>query len=223
MKEYLEVIEHVPLFRGVNQEELLELLYCLTATSRSFSKGEAIFRAGDTAIHVGIVLSGMVQVVKEDFLGNRTILTKLDVGGLFGESFACAKIDKLPVSVFAVAASKILFVDYRRIITTCSASCVFHHRLVENMLGILAGKNVMLNQKIEVLSKRATRDKLIAYLSAQAQAAGSRSFIIPFDRQELADYLCVDRSAMSAELCRLRDEGLLSFHRSRFEILDEME
>ena len=219
MKQYFEILKKVPLFAGILDEDIFDLLTCLNARVRAYSKGEAVFLTGEPAGAVGIVCAGGVQVIKEDFMGNRTILSKLESGDLFGEAFACGQIERLPVSVLSVAGSEILFIDYSRIVTTCSSACVFHSRLIENMLGVLASKNVMLNQKIEVLSKRSTREKLIAYLSAQAQKAGSNSFIIPFNRQELADYLCVDRSAMSNELGKLRDEGVLSFEKSRFALL----
>lgn len=220
MKNLLCVLKKVPLFAGIREEELLGLLACLSAQEKKYARGEAVFLAGGRASSVGIVCSGGVQVIKEDFLGNRTILVELGGGELFGEAFSCAKIERLPVSVFAVADSVILFINYRKIITTCPNSCAFHARLIENMLGILAQKNMLLNQRIEILSKRTTRDKLISYLSAQMQAAGNRRFRIPFSRQELADFLCVDRSAMSAALGRMRDEGLLRAERSEFELLE---
>lgn len=218
---FQDILQRVPLFAGMAGQEISELLGCLSAREKQYHKNEAIFLAGERVTTVGIVLEGAVQVVKEDFLGNRTILAKLAAGELFAEAFSCAGVERLPVSVFAVTPCTVLMIDYRRIITTCTSACSFHGRLIENMLGILAGKNVLLSQKIEVLSRRATRDKLIAFLSAQAQQAGRRTFTIPFNRQELADYLCVDRSAMSSELGRLRDEGILEFDRSSFRLLAE--
>lgn len=156
--------------------------------------------------------------MREDIFGNRAILTALMPGQLFGETFACAGVEILPVSVIAVSDCKILLLDYRRIITTCPTACVFHSRLIENMLKILAGKNLVLNQKIEALSARTTREKLLAYLVAQAGVAGSRRFTIPSTRQELADYLSVDRSAMSREMGIMQKEGMIRFKKNCFEL-----
>lgn len=205
-----------PLFKGIAENDLKELLKCLNAKESAYEKNDFIFRAGDKASSIGVILSGGVYVLKEDFWGNRTILAKLEEGDLFGEAFACREEEKLPVSVMAVEKSRILFVDYRRIITNCPNTCVFHASLIENMIRILAGKNVMLTQKMEHMSKRTTREKILSYLSAQAVRCGSNAFTIPFNRQELADFLCVERSAMSAELGKMRKEGLLSCEKSRF-------
>lgn len=205
-----------PLFKGIAEKELKELLKCLNAKETAYEKNEFIFRAGDKASSIGVIISGGVYVLKEDFWGNRTILAKLEEGDLFGEAFACREEEKLPVSVMAVEKSRILFVDYRRIINNCPNTCVFHASLIENMIRILAGKNVMLTQKMEHLSKRTTREKILSYLSAQAVRCGSNVFTIPFNRQELADFLCVERSAMSAELGKMRKEGLLSCEKNRF-------
>lgn len=194
------------------------LLDCLSAVERHYEKNSFIFMENDAVTSIGVVLSGKVHIVQEDFWGNRTILAETGPGGLFGEAFSCAETEKLPVSVLAASDADILLIDYRRIITTCSSACIFHTGLIKNMLWILAGKNIMLTQKIEILTKRTTRQKLLSYLSAQAIQAGSHSFEIPFNRQELAEYLSVDRSAMSNELGKMRDEGILSFARNRFEL-----
>lgn len=220
MKDDTSLLRTTPLFRGVEEREFSGLLSCLGARPRRFSRGELIFRAGEAASAVGIVLEGAVQIIKEDYVGNRSILGKAEVGEMFGEAFACAQVKSLPVSAEAATDCRILFLDYQRVVTVCPHSCIFHHRLVENMLGIVARKNIALSRKIEHMSKRTTRGKLLSYLLAQAQEAGSSAFMIPFNRQEMADYLCVERSAMSAELGRLRDEGVLRFQKNRFELLE---
>jgi cAMP-binding proteins - catabolite gene activator and regulatory subunit of cAMP-dependent protein kinases len=209
----------IRLFSGISKEDLAVMLDCLNARSVRYPKGSFVFLAGDAASRVGIVCEGEVQVVREDVFGNRAILSKLERGDLFGETFACAGVERMPVSVLATQESEVLLIDYRRIVTSCPSSCAFHGKLIENMLGILAAKNLLLNRKIEALSARTTRGKLMAYLAEQAAAQGSSHFRIPFDRQELADYLAVDRSAMSAELGRMRDDGLIRFHRDDFELL----
>lgn len=217
-KEIL-LLQETTLFRNIGEDEILGLLTCLGAEKKQYNKGEFIFLAGEKAALVGIVLGGKVQVIKEDFFGNRTILTEVTSRNLFGESFPFAEEEKLPVSVMAVSDCEVLFIDYKKIITTCSTVCVYHSKLIENMLYIIARKNIILNEKIQVMSKRTTREKLLSYLQNQAMKAGGSSFEIPFNRQELADYLCVDRSAMSNELSKLREEGLLNFHKNEFVLL----
>lgn len=219
MMDFKEILTKSSLFHKIDPKDIPLLLECLSARIKQYAKNEMIFMAGEEARSVGIICSGNVRIINEDFFGNRIILANLGEGELFGEAFACSKTEKLPVSAIAVTAGTIMFIDYRKIIHTCSSSCVFHSKLIENMLFVLAEKNIMLNRKVQVLSKRTTREKLIAYLSFCAQKSGKRSFTIPFNRQELADYLCVDRSAMSSELGRLRDEGVLRFDKNRFELL----
>lgn len=212
-------MKNIPLFSGISAQDLSALLSCLSVSTKYYQKDEIIFLAGQPAQNVGILCSGGAHVVKEDFLGNRTIISALSGGDLFGEAFVCAGVSHIPVSVVATAYSEIMLINYRKIITTCPTTCVFHARLIENMLGIVAQKNVALNQKVDVISKRTTREKLIAFLSEQARKAARRSFVIPFNRQELADYLCVERSAMSAELSKMQKEGLLKTQKNHFELL----
>jgi CRP-like cAMP-binding protein len=166
---------------------------------------------------VGLVLSGGVKIIKEDADGRIALLTELGASDLFGEVFACAGIDHIPVTILASEASEILFIDYKRIITSCTAACPFHAKLIENMLKLIAVKSLMLNRKIEILSKRTTREKLFAFFDTQRGMA--KKFTIPYNREELAHYLSVDRSAMSNELCKMRDEGLIAFQKNTFEIL----
>jgi CRP-like cAMP-binding protein len=219
MKNFLEVLKTVELFKGIGESDIQPLLSCLGAKINHYEKGETVFFSGESIKQFGIVLSGQVQVVQEDYYGNRSILSKIDSGSLFGESFACAEIEALPVSVITSAKSELLFIDCRALASPCARACDFHSRLIRNMLNIVAMKNISLTQKIEFTSKRTTREKLMAYLSAEAKKAGSNRFFIPFNRQELADYLSVDRSAMSAELSKLRNDGVLRFHKNQFELL----
>jgi len=219
MKEYLDVLKTVNLFRGIEESDLQPLLSCLSAKSAHYEKGRTVFFSGESIERFGIVLSGQVQIVQDDYYGNRSILAKIDKGNLFGESFACAESKTLPVSVITTAESELLFIDRHRLAAPCSKACGFHSRLIQNLLSIVSEKNISLTQKIEFTSKRTTREKLLAYLSAEAKKTGSSRFSIPYNRQELADYLSVERSAMSAELSKLRDEGVLNFHKNQFELL----
>jgi len=219
METYFAVIKRCMLFSGMDDAELGAMLGCLSAARRSYGKNEFVFSAGDAVQAVGVVLSGGVHVLQEDYWGNRRILAYIPPSGLFGEAFSCAELDNLPVSVIAAEASEILLMDYKPIVTTCSSACLFHTALIKNMLRLLAQKNIMLTQKMEIITHRTTRERLLAYLSAQALRAGRSRFTIPFNRQELADYLSVERSAMSAELSRMQAEGLLRTNRSEFELL----
>lgn len=215
----IEKFPRSPLFAGIDESQLEPLLDCLTAVKHQYRKDEFIFVAGSKATSVGIVLSGAVRILHEDFWGYRAILSHIGPGGLFGEAFSCAEKNALPVSVIAAEASEIMLIDYRKIVTTCSSVCCFHTRLITNMMHILAGKNILLTQKIEHLSKRTTREKLLSFLSAQAAFAKSTSITLPFNRQELADYLCVDRSALSRELGAMQDEGLINYDKNNFELI----
>lgn len=218
MKEHIQVLTTCPLFKGIEKNELEPLLKCLSAVPKTFDKNQFVFMAGEPASSVGIVLSGSVTILQEDFWGNRSILARLGPGEIFAEAFSCADNDILPVSVAASEKTQILLVDCKKIVTTCSSACEFHSNLIKNLLTIMSKKNAQLTRKIEHLSRPTTREKLLSYLSSQAQQHGRSSFDIPFNRQELADYLSVDRSAMSTELGKMRDEGLLDFNRNHFEL-----
>jgi CRP-like cAMP-binding protein len=198
---------------------LHSLLSCLAATESRFAKGSFIFLTESKVTSVGIVLSGGVHLLQEDFWGNRRLLEHIEPGGIFGETFSCAGVEKLPVSAVSAEKSNILLLDYKKIITTCSSTCFFHTALIKNMLRIIAQKNILLLQKMGHLTRHTTREKLLSYLSEQAQRANSTCFAIPFNRQELADYLSVDRSAMSSELAKMRSEDILSFSKNNFELL----
>lgn len=220
VKKYWEVAACSPLFRGISGEDLEQVLQCLNAGTRRYPAGSVILSAGERAEQVGLVLEGRVQVVREEFSGSRTLLTELVPGELFAETFACAPGDEkvLPVTVASVTESAALLLDYRRIVRACPNACPFHTRLIENMLEVLAEKNMALNRRLVHLSRRSTREKLLSYLEEQAALYGRSEFTIPFDRQELADYLCVDRSAMSTALSSLQAEGILKTRRNWFQL-----
>lgn len=219
MKEFLPILLQCPLFAGVEPEELTAMLPCLNARTVNREKGEYLFAEGEPALHMGVVLSGGVQVVQEDYHGDRSIVGTIGPGQLFGETFALAQVPALPVSVICTAPSRIMLLDCRRIITTCTSACVHHQRIIRNLLHATAEKNLHLHRKLSIISQRTTREKLLAYLSDQARLHQSRTFTIPFDRQALADYLGVERSALSAEIGKLRDLGVLESTKSRFTLL----
>lgn len=219
MEQYTGILQKCELFRQVEAQKLMVMLKCLGAQVRMAGKNQIIFQEGDPAKYVGIVLSGEVQIVREDYYGNRSIVAHIEPGQLFAESFSCAETMVLPISVTASEESEIMLIDCRRILTLCTNTCEFHHQLVKNLLRVVAAKNLMLNQKIEFVSQKTTRDKLMAYLLFQAKRQNSSSFTIPYDRQELADYLGVERSAMSAELGKMRKEGILECKKNLFTLL----
>ena len=209
-------IRQSPLFDGVETEELSAMLTCLGADIRKFAKKSFIFRAGDRVSGVGLVLRGRVHSISEDFLGNRNILSVAGPGELFGEICACTQAGIAKAGFIAVEESEALFLDTQKIMTVCSSACAFHTRVIRNLLRIMAEQTMGLSQKIEFVTQRTTRAKLLAYLSVQAGLAGSSSFSIPFNRQQMAEYLSVDRSAMSNELSKLRAEGVLAFEKNSF-------
>ncbi len=215
------VLSRCPLFAGIAADEIAPLLECLGSRKVVVEKNQTIFWEGDAATDMGIVLEGAVQVVRDDYYGNRTIVARLEAAGLFAEAFACAGIDAYPVSVVAETASTVLILNCQRIMTVCSSSCGFHSRLVRNLLAIVASKTIQLNQKLELLSHRSIRERLMHYLLGCAKKADDSQFTIPYDRQQLADYLCVERSALSAEIGKLQREGVLESRRSWFLLKNE--
>ena len=211
----LPILTECALFYGLRRAQIREMLPCLSARQASFRRGQFLLRAGDQAAWAGIILSGEAEVLQEDFWGNRNLLAAVGPGGLFAEAFACAQAVS-PVSVLCKTDGSVLYLDVRAVFSPCEKACAQHRALCQNLIRVLAEKNMQLNEKAGFLSQRTTREKLLAYLSAQARRAGSASFCIPFDRQQLADFLSVNRSAMSAELSRMQHEGLLRTDRSRF-------
>lgn len=208
-----------PLFDGVRPEERKLMLGCIGYHIGTFRKGDIIAFESENIRHLGIVLCGAVDMVKEDLWGNSTLLVRTRRGEVFGETFACGS-DSLSTVTFLVSEdAQILFLPFDRVMHSCSMACQFHHRLVMNTVRIIANKNRDLMRKVEVVSKRSIREKLLAYLSIQAQALGSRYFEIPLGRVELAEYLCVDRSALTRELAKMKEDGLIDFDRNCFRML----
>jgi len=219
MKEYFDLLLATSLFRGVNREELSALLGCLQARVITAEKGSPVFLEGDEAGFIGLVLDGAVQIVRDDYYGTRSIISHAEPGELFAETYACSSAELMPVSGYAPVRSAIMLFSCRKMLTVCSNACRFHNQLVKNLLQVVAEKNVNLSQKIQFMSQKTTRQKLMAYLLDQAKRAGSPEFTIPFNRQALADYLGVERSAMSMELSKLCRDGILTTQGSHFTLL----
>ncbi len=219
MKEYFGILRKCSLFNNIKNENLISMLGCLGATVKTYGKKEIIIKEGEKARYIGIVLSGSAQVLKIDYFGNRSIVAGIEQSEMFGESFACAGVEAIPISVIANEQSEIMLIDCERVMHPCANGCNFHQQIIFNLMKIMATKNIMFHQKIEITSERTTREKLMAYLMLQAKKWNSNSFQIPFDRQELADYLQVDRSGLSAEISKMRNEGILKSHKNHFELL----
>lgn len=219
MRKYFSVLSKSELFSGLSTEEIEKLAACLSPSEKQYQKGGFIFRAGEEISSAGFVLRGSVHVLKEDFWGNRTIIAEISAGHIFGEAYACAGPGKGSVSAVAAQDTTVLFLNIPRILTQCTAACGMHARLIQNLVTVLAGKNIVLTDKIDYMSRRRLRDKILSYLSDAAKKQGGAEFSIPFNRQELADYLSVDRSALSNELCKLRDENILEFKKNHFRFL----
>ena len=203
MQKYLSILRNSPFFKGLTDNEILSILHCVNATTISKKRDSYIFRAGDITEVMGIVVSGCVLIIQEDIWGHRNILSKCHAGDFFGEPYA---------------ASQRAVLNIKRLLITCPTACEHHQKLIRNLVSVLANKILILNDKITHVGKRTTRDKLLSYLSAESIRHSSLSFDIPFDRQQLADYLCIDRAAMSTEISKLQKEGFIKTNRNHFEL-----
>lgn len=216
MKEFFSVIRSSRLFSGISEDEISAMLDCLGARKEYFSKDSFLLRTGDTVEEIGLVLSGSVFITQEDIWGNRNIISKAGVGETFATAYACAPGSVLNVSVIAGTPVVAVFLNVKRILKVCPSTCAHHSLIIRNLLGELAEKNLRFSEKLEHMGQRTTRAKLLSYFSAEAQRKGKYEFDIPFSRQELADYLGVERSGLSLELGKMRNDGLLDFSKNHF-------
>lgn len=220
METYFSILQKSPLFTDTKPEEIRRMLACLSGRVRTVEPKETVYAAGERVLAFGVLLAGSADIVQQDFWGNQGILTRLASGDIFAESFALAGVDRLPVSVVAERTSTVLLLDSRKMLQPCANTCGFHTKLMTNLLAIVARKNIALTQKMELITKRTLREKLLAYLSVEAQKVDSNAFTIPYDRQALADYLAVDRSALSRVLGDMRREGLIANTKNHFVLLE---
>ena len=204
------------IFDGIGIERLSALLACLGAKRQRLAKGEALMRTGERADRIGVLLSGALSVSTYDLEGRRTIIKRIGPAEIVAAAQSLSGAETMSVDVEADEDSDVLLVKTDRILSPCENACAFHVRLVRNLMRALAVKTIELNRKIEILSHRSTQDRLMAYLRAVAQQKCTVEFDIPFDRQQLADYLCVERSALSAEISRLSKLGLITSRKSHF-------
>lgn len=223
MEYFIEELRSCPLFTGISEEELPAMLTCLGAAVVPFRKGDLIVGAGAPAKYLGVILSGAAQMTRTDLFGNKSIIAKLGPSELFVESFACAGVSSIPLDVTAVEDTRVMVVDCLRIIHVCENTCPFHRQVIYNLMRIMARKNIAFHERIEITSKRTTRAKLMTYLMFQSREQHSDSFEIPYNRQELADYLEVERSGLSVEISKLCREGVIQAEKKRFRILKSIE
>ena len=219
MQKYLPILRSCPFFNGMRDDEILSILHCVQASTVTRPRGTYILRAGDTTEVMGLVLSGSVLILQEDLWGHRNILSKCTAGDFFGEPYAATSGAVLNVNAVAEDDCELLFLNMKRLLMSCPTACGHHQKLIRNLVSVLANRLLVFNDKITHVSKRSTREKLLSYLSTESVRQASLSFDIPFDRQQLADYLCVDRAAMSVELSKLQKEGILKTKRRHFELI----
>ena len=206
------------LFRGAAEAEIREMLQCLGAHTKQYAKGETVCRAGDVAESMGLVLSGAVHIENDDVWGNKSILSHVEAGRIFAETYACIPGEPLMVNVTAAEKTEVLFLNTARLLKTCPNSCAHHTILIKNLLQISAQKNLELSRRILHTSSKTIRGRLLSYFSEQAVKGGGLKFTIPFNRQQLADYLGVDRSAMSNELSKMQSDGILDYEKNTFRL-----
>ena len=219
MKKYIPILKKTQLFAEIGDDEIFAMLSCLNARLCAFKKGEYVFMQGEHSDDIAVLAEGTLHIQNDDYWGNRSILGQITAGEMFGEAYVAPESSAMLNDVVAIEDSVVIFFNVKRIITTCSSACRFHTMVVQNLFFAISEKNRKLVQKLSHVSRRSTREKLISYLSQEAKKQNSESFKIPFNRQQLADFLSVDRSAMSNELCKMRDEGLIQFDKSFFKLL----
>ena len=207
-------LSNTPLFLGTSPQEAEQMLTCLASVTRAYQKGETIFRAGECIRTAGLVLRGSVTVESDDFWGNRSILSRAAPGDIFGEAYACLSEQPLLVSVVAAECCEVLFLDVARALHMCSNACAHHSRIVQNLLALCAEKNLRLSQRMLHTAPKTIRARLLSYFHELSQRARSNHFPLPYDRQAMADYLNVDRSAMCAELSKMKADGFIDYTKS---------
>jgi len=215
MNEFLPVIQKSPLFAGTSPKEINAMLGCLGAKERGFAKGELLLDIGVAVPAIGLILEGSALILQEDFWGNRNLVAKLGPTETFAEAFACADAPAT-VSVRAETDCRVLWLPVKRLMSVCSSACQHHNKVLHNLLSGLAFRNLQMAGKIIDISQRTTREKVLSYLSAQARSQGKRDFFIPFNRQQMADYLSVERTALSAELSRLKKDNIIDYRKNHF-------
>ena len=219
LENFYNQIKTSPVFYGMNDEELKGLLECFHARIRRYEKGDMIIRQGDMISNIYLILSGGVNIEKDSYWGRRIIISRLGKNENLALSFVGSKDVEANIDAISVEDTLVLVLSYEKCTSMCQNACTRHKILINNLFQILSKENIELIQKIENVSQKSIRDKLLTYLSNEAQKKHSNSFDINFNRQDLADYLNVDRSAMSFELSKLQKEGIIEYNKNHFELL----
>lgn len=219
MEKYISLLKNTNMFQGMHEKEISAILHCLSARTVNYKKNEFILRSGEQVHTVGMVLVGLVLIANEDVWGNRNIISEISPGMIYAESYACLSSVPAEISVIACEDTTVMLFDISNILTVCPSACIYHTRLIQNLLSIIASKNMLLTKKMDYLTKKTIREKLLSYLSSESLKAGQRTFTIPFNRQELADYLCIDRSALSNEISKLQKDEILICKKNKFTLL----
>lgn len=214
--QHSDFLTSTPIFRGISEKEISSILPCLKAEEKIYEKGDYIYRIGDHIHAMGILLSGKVSIENDDFWGNKTILNIITPGNVFAETYACIPGAQLMVNAVAICQSNVLYLDMGHLMEPCSNNCSFHNKLIRNLLTISAQKNLNLSRRSFHTAAKTIRGRLLSYLSYEAASHGSYEFDIPFNRQQLADYLNLDRSALSNELSKMARDGFLTVDRNHF-------
>ena len=218
MEKYFDVLSKCILFKNINKDDLLSVIKCLGGIIKSYSKDDIIISEGDNADILGVILEGSVHITRIDYYGNRDIIAGFKKGEIFGETISIIDNNKMLVNVISDEDTKVLIIKMKKILSPCDKPCYFHKEILLNLLHALAKKNIMFNKKIEIMSKKTTKEKLMCYLSFQAKENNSSEFEIPFNRQELADYLGVERSGLSVEINKLKKDGIIDSNKNYFKI-----
>lgn len=206
------------MFTGISEDDLRCFLSCSDARVRMYEKKEIIFEMGDQVNWIGILLSGQVDGVQEDYWGNQMLLGRFLAGDVIADAFVLAGEEAIPYTALSVRNSEMLMISHENLVSPCECVCPFHSQIILNMLSVSAKKSMLLLKKIRHITMRSMREKVLSFLSEEAMRAGSNKFTILYDRERLANYLGVDRSALSAELSRMQREGLLSYNKNAFEL-----
>lgn len=211
----MSIISKTALFRGCSEEDILNMSKHLDFRTDRYRKGDVIFGMGSIVTDIGLVLSGSVRIEHTDLWGNKSILGITPAGGVFAESYACIPNEPMLVDAVANEDCDILFISVPRMFRPCSA-CGSQNKVIQNLVMISAGKNLQLSRRSLHTSPKTIRGRLSSYFSQQVSAQGSNKIVIPFDRQQLADYLNLDRSALSKELGKMRNDGLIEYNKNTF-------
>ena len=220
MKKYFDILSNVALFKGIAPEEFALMRSCMAAETVSYGKGEIVLMAGDRPAFAGVVLSGTLQIVKENYEGIRTLVAHLRPGDYFAEAIYFARVTESPVTVVSDSDAVVMQLNFSHILQTGPDSRELYQKLIENMMEIIAQKNLFLQSRMEIMRIKSVREKVLRYLdSFPLSQDGGNIIEIPLNREEMADYLCVDRSALSHELMKMRRDGIIEYRKNVFKLL----